>query len=614
MNKIISIIGAIAVFALVAPVQAKVDENLLDAVELYYRLQERLNTAEDVSEPAEVEEDQLLGWSTKDEIWLNNDAGVIYFDTSKGSGIRVNSGIMQCKNSSGSWGACAGTTPGDNGWLANGINNAMYPGTNATGGIYPLFVGVTASSSPATANTELYVGGGGEIVATGNLIIGVSGTGADVTFYSDTTDETMLWDASANVLDIGGMATTSSATGNFQTAGTATVGVDGTGADFTAYSDTAGETMLWDASANLLDIGGMATTSSATGNFQTEGTLTVVGASTFTGDITGVNASTTLAQATKLFAGASGASLTLEAASITDESGAISFGNENLTTTGNFSAANITGSGVLAIDTDTLYANNSTDRVGVGTSTPFAYLAVDADGVSNSFYVGSSTADILTVKNTGVVHINDDGASYVDVVIEGDSITDLLVSNASLDRIGIGTSTPGYLMDVDGDFNVGIQGAATTTAIFHVNTTLSTGGVGIGGVTSPTAFLDINSDGATQALFIGSSTAAILDVKTTGVIHGNDDGTSYVDLVWEGDSVTNLFTIDASVDGVGLASTTPAFAAQLAIGEGGTASSTIAAGRFCMYAEQEDGTGVYIVLGANQANNQPFATTTTSCF
>jgi hypothetical protein len=75
---------------------------------------------------------------------------------------------------------------------------------------------------------------------------------------------------------------------------------------------------------------------------------------------------------------------------------------------------------------------------------------------------------------------------------------------------------------------------------------------------------------------------------------------------------TDTLYVDSSNNKVGVVSSTPF--AQLSIGAGGAVSSTISVGKFCMYAGQENGVNVYVKLGANQAANQPFATTTVSCF
>ena len=75
-------------------------------------------------------------------------------------------------------------------------------------------------------------------------------------------------------------------------------------------------------------------------------------------------------------------------------------------------------------------------------------------------------------------------------------------------------------------------------------------------------------------------------------------------------ATANSLTINSTQ--LGVASSTPF--AQFSVGAGGSASSTISTGKFCMYAGQENGVNVYVYLKASAANNQPFATTTTSCF
>ena len=76
---------------------------------------------------------------------------------------------------------------------------------------------------------------------------------------------------------------------------------------------------------------------------------------------------------------------------------------------------------------------------------------------------------------------------------------------------------------------------------------------------------------------------------------------------------TDSLVVNATTNKVGVVSSTPY--GQLSVGAGGlSTSSTISVGKFCMYAVQENGIGVYVVLAANQPNNQPFATSTVSCF
>ena len=73
---------------------------------------------------------------------------------------------------------------------------------------------------------------------------------------------------------------------------------------------------------------------------------------------------------------------------------------------------------------------------------------------------------------------------------------------------------------------------------------------------------------------------------------------------------TTATTTITSAGKVGIASTTPL--GSLGIGTAG-ATSTLSAGKFCMFAQDEVGVGYWIRFKANAANNQPFATSTTPC-
>ena len=117
---------------------------------------------------------------------------------------------------------------------------------------------------------------------------GADGAGVDVTLHSDTAGDYAMWDSSAECLILEG---TSGATvldvtdGNVVIGdGTLTVGSDGAGEDVTFYSDTAGDHMVWDSSAEKLTITG---TDSQTALDVPDGNVTItddltVSGSTFT--------------------------------------------------------------------------------------------------------------------------------------------------------------------------------------------------------------------------------------------------------------------------------------------------------------------------------------------
>ena len=132
--------------------------------------------------------------------------------------------------------------------------------------------------------TVLDVTDGNVVIGDGTLTVGADGAGEDVTFHSDTSGDYMQWDSSAEKLILEGTngATVLDITdGNVVIAdGTLTVGSDGAGEDVTFHSDTAGDAMVWDSSAEKLTITGTDSQTAldiADGNVSITDGLTVTG-------------------------------------------------------------------------------------------------------------------------------------------------------------------------------------------------------------------------------------------------------------------------------------------------------------------------------------------------
>ena len=115
--------------------------------------------------------------------------------------------------------------------------------------------GLSGGASSGTVTLTLNLAG---LTAAQNF--GADGAGVDVTLHSDSAGDYAMWDSSEEKLILEGTngATVLDVTdGNVVIGdGTLTVGSDGAGEDVTFYSDTAGDSLVWDSSAESLTITG----------------------------------------------------------------------------------------------------------------------------------------------------------------------------------------------------------------------------------------------------------------------------------------------------------------------------------------------------------------------
>jgi len=149
--------------------------------------------------------------------------------------------------------------------------------------------------------------------------------------------------------------------------------------------------------------------------------------------------------------------------------------------------------------------------------------------------------------------VNEDGAD-VDFRVEGDTSTHLLFVDASTDRVGINTSTPGSKLHIDGGSttnSVEIDGIGGHELYSYHDS----GGVGwatgAGGTYGELLYLD--ESGSTARLYTGG-TERFRVSGTEAVV--NETGAS-VDFRVEGDTSTHLLFVDASADRVGINTSTP---------------------------------------------------------
>ena len=95
-------------------------------------------------------------------------------------------------------------------------------------------------------------------------------------------------------------------------------------------------------------------------------------------------------------------------------------------------------SSTLTVDTSTLSVDATNNKVGVGTTTPFATLSINDVAGQNALVIGSSTATYLTVNTTGNLAVD----------------TNTLLVDAVNNRVGIGSTTPTAALSVGGPSTV----------------------------------------------------------------------------------------------------------------------------------------------------------------
>jgi len=236
-----------------------------------------------------------------------------------------------------------------------------------------------------------------------------------------------------------------------------------------------------------------ATTTNATSTnlFATNSTLT---------NIIGTNATITSATTTNFYASI------LEAVTATLTNLTATNATTTNATTTNLAISSLTeGSvpfigtgGLVTEDNSNLFWDSANGRLGIGTTTPDEKLTVLGNGTISLGWGDTEQVGQLSWFGSDAVVRGLNALRFQTNLNE-----DRLVIDSS-GNVGIGTTTPGYLLDVDGDFRVGEAGSSNALFVDATN-----GNVGIG-TNSPSALTSLDVDGnivlnaAAPVLYLGS--------------------------------------------------------------------------------------------------------------
>ena len=138
---------------------------------------------------------------------------------------------------------------------------------------------------------------------------------------------------------------------------------------------------------------------------------------------------------------------------------------DGLVVTGTLETGGLTSSGNLTVDTDVLFVNASSNRVGIGTNSPLGLLYISHTGANPSLNTAAATNSALTIHGSSTTIMSMGAmtsspyANYIQVTATSQNNAYPLTLQPVGGNVGIGTDTssPDYRLTVNGGSAQGIS-------------------------------------------------------------------------------------------------------------------------------------------------------------
>ena len=220
-----------------------------------------------------------------------------------------------------------------------------------------------------------------------------------------------------------------------------------------------------------------------------------------------------------------------------------------------FSVAGKTGAAQQKLLLDAFNQHQLTGSLNMGAGTLYVDSIVAHDNAQTKINVGTNDMQFFANNSTSgfriqnnAITVNEAGTNYIDFFVEGDTDPNLIATDASTDKVGIGTSTPSEKLTVEG--NISASGEFIGTSANITNITAS-GNISASALIEGIGFRASGNSGFGGKLHVGGTTVFNFNTgqifKATGTAEFTSHITSSGNISASGDLMVN--NINGTING-----------------------------------------------------------------